>query len=208
MITQTWPPFTFYPRLINDLKNNWPANGGNHFTPEMHFKWRLAIGRFASPNLVRVKLTLFLAPFWLKVSVSPPYNAQPLLRAVMASVSHSTVHPVSVSLATDWPACANERETRSVIGQSSFNHRWEGGVPMSVWGRISKDCFVESECTYLSAWKADFILRKAYVAHECREQIRIWDRVMVWACAFRSWQHHPARGWAEEDTDCLFCHCQ
>lgn len=82
MITQTWPPFTFYPRHINDLKNNWPANGGNHFIPEMRFKWRLTIGRFASPHLIRVKLTLLSAPFRLKISVSLGSNMQKLSRFV------------------------------------------------------------------------------------------------------------------------------
>lgn len=133
-------------------------------------------------------------------------EAQPLRRAVMASVSHSNVQPVSASLAADWLACSNERETRSVIGHSLVNHSWEGGVPKCVRGRVPKR-LIWWIGVHLEGW-ARGRLGLFSGRHQCREQTRIWDRAMIWACAFRSWQHHPARGWAEEDTECLFCHCQ
>lgn len=120
VITQTWPPFTFYPGLINDLKNNWPANGGNHFSPETRFKWRPIIGRFASPNLVRVKQTLHEPPFWLRVSVPPRGNArlflEPQWRQFRGCFSDPRIGPRAPSSLCDWSALL-----QSQVGRRRYN---------------------------------------------------------------------------------------
>lgn len=121
MITQTWPPFTFYPRLINDLKNNWPANSGNHFCTETRFKWRLTIGRFASPKPGRVKLAL------LQRHADSKFPWQ-CVKMCSHSKSRNGVSFSSDSFTQTRNGFAGVLRTSCLIGRSSFNHRWAGVV--------------------------------------------------------------------------------